>query len=286
MYQLTREHDFFVGIDSDGCVFDTMELKHKECFIPNIIQHYGLQSVSKIAREVAEFVNLYSTSRGINRFPGLVETLRLLKEHPQVLARKAEIAVPESLAAWVTEETRLGNPALEAKFAETQQAELSQALAWSIAVNESISKMVHGVAPFPRVADCFAAMSERADLLVVSSTPNAALEAEWQEHDLKRYVVEICGQEAGNKKETLRNANQYAANHSLMIGDAPGDQRAAAANACLFYPIIAGDELASWQRLYDEGLQRFFDLRFAGEYQSKLNAEFEASLPAFPNWSA
>ena len=25
-------HDRLVCIDSDGCVFDTMELKHKECF--------------------------------------------------------------------------------------------------------------------------------------------------------------------------------------------------------------------------------------------------------------
>ena len=52
--QLERERDFFVGIDSDGCVFDTMELKHKECFIPAFIQHYGLQGVSKYAREAAE----------------------------------------------------------------------------------------------------------------------------------------------------------------------------------------------------------------------------------------
>jgi len=41
-----------------------MELKHKECFIPNIINYYALQGVSKYAREAAEFVNLYSTSRG------------------------------------------------------------------------------------------------------------------------------------------------------------------------------------------------------------------------------
>lgn len=25
-----KAHEFFVGIDSDGCVFDTMEVKHKE----------------------------------------------------------------------------------------------------------------------------------------------------------------------------------------------------------------------------------------------------------------
>jgi len=35
--ELEPEHDFFIGIDSDGCAFDTMELKHKECFTPNII---------------------------------------------------------------------------------------------------------------------------------------------------------------------------------------------------------------------------------------------------------
>ena len=55
-----RTKDFFVGIDSDGCVFDTMEVKHKECFIPNIVKFFELAAIAKYAREVAEFVNLYS----------------------------------------------------------------------------------------------------------------------------------------------------------------------------------------------------------------------------------
>src|SRR5512141_2466189 len=53
-----NKHDFLVAIDSDGCAFDTMEIKHKECFIPNIIKHWDLQPVSKFARAAAEFVNL------------------------------------------------------------------------------------------------------------------------------------------------------------------------------------------------------------------------------------
>jgi len=75
----SRQRDFFVGIDSDGCAFDTMEVKHKECFIPNIVRFYNLAAVSKYAREAAEFVNLYSQWRGINRFPGLIMTLDLLR---------------------------------------------------------------------------------------------------------------------------------------------------------------------------------------------------------------
>src|ERR1700732_2391155 len=90
-------HDFLVGIDSDGCAFDTMEVKHKECFIPNIIHHYNLAGVSKYAREAAEFVNLYSKSRGINRFPALVEALELLRQRPEVRARGVEILAPDGL---------------------------------------------------------------------------------------------------------------------------------------------------------------------------------------------
>ena len=30
MRALPKKHDFFIGIDSDGCVFDTMEVKQKE----------------------------------------------------------------------------------------------------------------------------------------------------------------------------------------------------------------------------------------------------------------
>ena len=47
------EHQFFVGIDSDGCAFDTMEVKHKECFIPNTIKFFGLQAISKYERAAA-----------------------------------------------------------------------------------------------------------------------------------------------------------------------------------------------------------------------------------------
>ena len=42
-----KRHDFFIGLDSDGCVFDSMEIKHKECFAPAFIKHWKLQAASK-----------------------------------------------------------------------------------------------------------------------------------------------------------------------------------------------------------------------------------------------
>lgn len=284
MYTLQPKHAFFVGIDSDGCVFDSMELKHKECFIPQTIKHYQLQAVSKYARQTWEFVNLYSKSRGVNRFPALVETLRLLQRRPEVKERGQQIPTLKALRDWVQQETRLGNPALEQKVAETGDPDLAGALEWSQQVNEAVRDMVRGVPPFPMVRQSLAKLASHADLLVCSSTPQQALCAEWDEHDLRRFVVEICGQEAGSKTEILANASQYAADHCLMIGDAPGDQRAAQANRCLFFPIVPGSEETSWRRFHDEALQRFLGGTFAGDYQQRLFDEFERSLPEEPSF--
>ena len=284
VYQIEPKQEFLVGIDSDGCVFDTMELKHKECFIPNIINYYELQGVSKYAREAAEFVNLYSKSRGINRFPALVEALEWLQKRPEVIERGAKITIPESLKKWIAEETKLGNPALEEKVAESNDPDLAHCLKWSKAVNETVAGMVRGVAPFPSVRKCLEKLSGRADMLVVSATPNDALNDEWTEHDLRQYVTEICGQEAGNKKETLTNASKYKPNQTLMIGDAPGDYKAAVANNCLFYPINPGDEENSWKRFHDEGIDKFLKLEFAGDYQKALLEEFDRYLPEKPSW--
>ncbi|HEX6961571.1 MAG TPA: HAD hydrolase-like protein, partial [Lacipirellula sp.] len=235
--EFTPEHEFFVGIDSDGCVFDTMELKHKECFIPTFIRHYGLQGVSKYAREASEFVNLYSKSRGVNRFPGLMEQLDWLRRRPEVAARGIDVPNPEGLRSWIAREPKLGNPALQRAVEETGDPDLHEALEWSLAVNQSIAEMVHGVPPFPYVRESLERLVDEADLLVVSATPCDALNSEWAEHNLARFVRAICGQELGSKKEVLAVAKQYATDRALMVGDAPGDFKAAEANGCLFFPI-------------------------------------------------
>jgi phosphoglycolate phosphatase-like HAD superfamily hydrolase len=283
-FELTPKNEFLVGIDSDGCVFDTMELKHKECFIPQIINYWELQGVSKYAREAAEFVNLYSKSRGVNRFPALIETFELLQKRPEVKARGIEIKIPQPLCDWIKKETKLGNPALEKAVQETGDPILRHTLEWSKAINESIEDMVRGVPPFPFVRESMEKLLGKADILVVSATPQEALEREWDEHKLTKYVAAICGQELGTKKEFLRNAEKYASSRTLMIGDALGDYKAAVANNALFFPINPGAEEASWERFYKEGIDRFLSGKFDGGYQKQLLDEFNKYLPELPPW--
>lgn len=284
MYEVNRQKEFFVGIDSDGCAFDTMELKHKECFIPNTIKYYGLQAISKYAREAAEFVNLYSKSRGINRFPALIETLQWLQRRPEVKARNFEIRIPQSVQNWIEEESKLGNPALQQKVEAEDDPDLRLALDWSLKVNQTVAEMVSNVPPFPLVRESLEKLATHADMVVCSATPNEALKAEWSEHGIDQFVVAICGQESGSKKETLANAAKYDPDKSLMIGDAPGDFKAAQQNQCLFYPINPGAEDASWKRFFEEGIERFLQGTFAGEYQQALLDEFEQYLPENPPW--
>lgn len=278
-------HAFFVGIDSDGCVFDTMEIKHKECFAPNFIKHFHLQAVSKYAREVWEFVNLYSKSRGINRFPALSNALNLLAERPEVQARGVTPWNTDELDAWLARETKLSNAALEAEI-ERGTTTLEIVLAWSHAVNQAIEDLVHGVPPFPLVRETLDRLTQVADVMVVSQTPTPALEREWAEHGIAGHARLIAGQELGSKTDHLRlgAGNKYEPKHVLMIGDAPGDFKAAKANHALFFPVIPGREEASWERLYGEAIDRFLEGNYAGEYEAALIQEFQASLPEHPHW--
>lgn len=280
----TPKNEFFVGIDSDGCAFDTMEVKHKECFIPNIIKYYKLASVSKYAREAAEFVNLYSKWRGINRFPALLMSFDLLAERPEVKKRGVDVPKLPKVRQWVDKETKLGNPALEKAADESGDDELRHCLEWSQAVNATIAEIVHGVPPFPMLRESLQKLAGVADQFVVSATPNEALTREWEENGIKQYVARICGQEIGTKKETLAVAAKYAEGRALMIGDAPGDLNAAKANGTLFFPVNPGNEDASWKRFHDEAIDRFLNGCYAGDYEAQLIAEFETYLPETPPW--
>ena len=279
--------DFFICIDSDGCVFDSMEIKHKECFCPNFIKHWHLQACSKFAREVWDFFNLYSKWRGTNRWPVLVMCLDALREREDVRERGVKVHPVERLRRWVKEESKLGNPALR-KLLETENSEeLALALRWSEAVDASIKDMVHDVPPFPSVVPCLHKFREKADIIVVSQTPGEALRREWQEHGIDKYVPLICGQEMGKKDEHIKYTarEQYKKENILMIGDAPGDRTAAEANGALFYPILPGREEQSWKRLLSEGVGRFFAGTYAGAYAQELADEFEASLPEKYPWA-
>lgn len=277
--------DFFVGIDSDGCIFDSMEIKHKECFTPMFIKHFQLQAVSKYARECWDFVNLYSKTRGANRFPALVRAVKLLGERPQVKARGVKMPDLTALEAWIARETKLGNATLNSEV-KNGNTGLAQVKVWSDAVNAAVADIVHGVPPFPRVRESLQMLSARADALCISQTPAEALKREWAEHGIDQFVAVIAGQEMGTKTEHIKfaAAGKYAPEKILMIGDAPGDFNAAKKNGALFFPIVPGREEDSWARLHDEGLERFFAGTYAGAYEAALVKEFDASLPEHPHW--
>jgi phosphoglycolate phosphatase-like HAD superfamily hydrolase len=276
---------FFIGIDSDGCIFDSMEIKHKECFTPMFIKHFHLQAVSKYARECWDFVNLYSKTRGTNRFPALVRAVKLLGERPPVQARGVKMPDLTALEEWSARETKLGNATLNAEV-KNGNTSLAQVKVWSDAVNQSIADLVQGVPPFPRVRECLQELSARADAMCISQTPAEALQREWAEHGLDQFVKVIAGQEMGTKTEHLQYAaaGKYAPQNILMIGDAPGDFNAAKKNGALFFPVVPGHEEDSWKRLYDEALDRFFAGKYAGAYEAALVKEFDDRLPEKPNW--
>lgn len=284
--EMKPEKEFFIGIDSDGCAFDTMEIKHKECFCPNFIEHFGMQAVSKYAREVWEFVNLYSKTRGCNRFLAVMRALQLVGSRPEVKARGVVPPEMTGLADWIERESKLGNPTLLAEVERNPDPDLQHALKFSLAVNETIGRIVHDVPPFPLVRESLLKITEKADAVVVSQTPYEALKREWEEHRIDSFTRLIAGQEMGTKTEHIAFAagGKYPREKMLMIGDAPGDLKAASGNDALFFPINPGAEEVSWKRFYEEGLDKFFAGTYAGSYEQELLIEFNTYLPEDPPW--
>ena len=97
----------------------------------------------------------------------------------------------------------------------------------------------------------------------------------------------IAGQEMGSKSEHLKQAaaGKYAPDHILMVGDAPGDWRAAQTVEARFFPVVPGLEEECWQRLQDEALARFFAGTYAGDYETAQVREFQRLLPEQPPWT-
>ncbi len=283
------KHKYFVGIDSDGCAFNTMEVKHNDCFSVKLIKHFRLPAISRQAHQAWDFVNLYSKTRGCNRFKAILLVCDFLREMPKV--QRSGVSIPEFLylREWAETETKLGNPTLKAVVENAtgaKRVELSKVLQWSLAVNETIAEIVCNLPPFRGVRETLQGLQGRSDAIVVSATPDEALKREWAEHNINQYVAVIAGQEMGSKTEhlTLTAKGKYPSGHILMIGNAPGDLKAARDVGALFFPVNPGYEEESWERFVDEGMDKFLNNAYAGDYEAKLIEGFEALLPEKPPW--
>ena len=139
----TPKKEWLVCVDSDGCAMDTMDSKHHQAFCPQLIRVYGLEEYAGLITPHWMEVNLYSRTRGVNRFKGLAATMRMLAEHG--------VRVPgaDELCAWVEKAPKLSNPALEEAVAAGGGAGLQKALEWSRAVNAAIAAMGDDSRPFP-----------------------------------------------------------------------------------------------------------------------------------------
>lgn len=271
-----------VCIDSDGCVFDTMEIKHKECFCPATIHAWNLQAISKYVRESWEYVNLYSKSRGCSRFHAILQVFDLLAEREEI--RQYGVTLPdiEPLRHWVETAPLLNNTELGR---QSDHPVLKQALVWSLEMNQRAADMVFGIPPFPGVRESLTLLEGKADLVVVSATPREALEREWEEHGIRSCLKLLCAQEDGTKRECIAAiAHQYLKGNVLMMGDAPGDQAAAKANDILFYPIRPGEEIASWRGFQERDGEAFLRGDYTQERQRELVKLFDARLPDTPPW--
>ena len=272
--EFIKKKEYFVGIDSDGTVFDSMKIKHTDSFIPAAIEIFGLQECEDTYKEAAERINLYSLKRGINRFPGLLLVLLEMKESG---LWNDDV---EELAKYVDSGYALSNAGLEKWLAEHPSDFMLKVFAWSKLGDTYFDKLTQNIQPFDGVMKAVEHMHKFSDIMVVSAASGAGLRKDWGNAGLVEKVSFIAGQEFGGKAKQLAYArsNGFKQSKMLMIGDAPGDYEAAKEAGAWFYPIIPGQEYKCWKLLDEKYFELFITNQYDETVESRLYKEFLEKL--------
>lgn len=271
----TKRNDYLVCVDSDGCAMDTMDIKHFRCFGPCMVAEWGLEEWREEILGRWNEINLYTMTRGINRFKGLVKALGEIRE------KYCEIGDLAALEQWVEKTPELSNDALERAIMETGSVCLRKALSWSIAVNQSIVRLPEeDKRPFAGVEEALKKAYRDADIAIVSSANPGAVLDEWDMHGLLEYTDVVLAQDSGSKAFCISQLMKrgYAKDHVLMCGDAPGDKDAAEKNGVYFFPILVRKEAESWEEFRNVGLKHFLENTYGGQYQQEKNQQFLKNL--------
>ena len=264
--EFKKKKDFLVCVDSDGCAMDTMDIKHIRCFGPCMVAEWGLEEWKDEILSRWNDINLYTMTRGINRYKGLSIALTEINEKYTV------IEALDTLTRWVEESPELSNGALEKAIAADDSISLKKALSWSKAVNASINQLPdEEKLPFEGVKEALAFAHEKVDVAIVSSANLDAVLEEWERYGLLDHTDIVLAQDSGSKAfcigELLKAG--YARDHVLMCGDAPGDLDAAKKNEVFYYPILVRHEAESWQEFMDKAVSKLLDGSYGGAYQQE-----------------
>ena len=258
-----KKHDYLVCVDSDGCVMDTMNCKHFHCFGPCMVDEWELGEWKDAILERWNEINLFSMTRGINRFKGLAMALG------EIDRKYKPIPGIQALQHWAETAPALSNDGAAKAAAEAADPEakliLEKALSWSKAVNAAIVKLPEELkVPYEGAKEGLAAAHQFADVAMVSSANRDAVEEEWGKFGLLQHTDIVLAQDVGSKVACIREMLKfgYDANKVLMVGDAPGDCDAAEKNGVHYYPILVNHEKESW----DEAIAVGFGKLQSGEY--------------------
>jgi len=258
-----RKHDYLVCVDSDGCVMDTMNCKHFHCFGPCMITEWGLEEWKEELLKRWNEVNLFSMTRGINRFKALAICLEEIdKKHKPITGIAA-------LVHWAETAPALSNDGVAKAAAEATDADaklvFEKALSWSKAVNAAIVELDESLkVPYEGAKEGLAAAHQFADVAMVSSANRDAVEEEWGKFGLLEHTDIVLAQDVGSKAACIKEMLKfgYDLEKVVMVGDAPGDCDAAEKNAVYYYPILVNHEKESW----DEAIAVAFGKLQSGEY--------------------
>ena len=252
---------------------DSMNFKHKEVFAKTFMEVFKVHENKEVIQNEWNRYNLYSMTRGINRFYGLEDILLFCKEHYGITIEDEQIFFD-----WLKNAKSKSAKSIK-EYMETNGESkcLSLAYKWSLASDQKINNYTTHI--FPGVKDALVKLSEVADLCGVSSAVKTTVEAEWKREGIYDYFVSLGCQEDGSKKSIINKmlSKGYLPENCIMLGDAPGDYDAAKDCEIMFFPIIPDKESECWQMFCSKVINDFLNRQFNSSNNQYLSS-FLSSL--------
>jgi len=243
-----------VVVESEGCVFDTLRLRHEQAYLPAFVACFAWGVDRSYCSNLWRRLALDSKFRGQPPARILLAALQILNRHSPSIRRSAVLRVLDHYLALPAPDpfTLAGAPAGSPERLLLDWMTMSD----GIIEAEMAEHCFSGAAEFLL---SFKDSAPKAELLVYGSYSESSTLRRWESAGLGSCFLRLAGAERGEFSGYLRAAlkNGYDGCPILVIGTTGMAWQAAQAVGARFYPILPDAEEESWKFLAEEYFPAF-----------------------------
>lgn len=192
----TKKREFLICMDSDGCVMDTVRIKHSTVMCPELIRVFALDDHADFITAAWDEINLHTITRGISRF----ESVRLVFDGLKNRGIETRAA---RILRWVRYRDGAFHGQPQRELQKTGSLPCASCRSGTTPATAVFRRWSRRLSRSPAWRKACASCTPWPDVAVVSAANESAIASEWKRYGLARHADVIFGQEVGSKANSI-----------------------------------------------------------------------------------